>query len=111
MKYLLGIDVGTTSLKAAVFDENAVCVQTITKDYTLEVAGDIVEFPADNYWKLVEEVLDEVTSSHDIYALSIDTQCETLIVTDEAGAPLRTTIVWLDNRAAREADELREKFG
>lgn len=111
MRYLLGIDVGTTSLKAAVFDEKAVCVQTITKDYTLEVAGDVVEFPADNYWKLVEEVLDEVTSAHDIYALSIDTQCETLIVTDEVGAPLRKTIVWLDNRAAREADELREKFG
>ncbi len=111
MRYLLGIDVGTTSLKAAVFDENATCMKTVVKDYTLEVAGDFVEFPADDYWKLVSEVLEEVTAEFDIYAMSIDTQCETLIVTDEEGTPLTKAIVWLDNRAAGQADELRAHFG
>lgn len=111
MKYLLGIDVGTTSLKAAVFDENATCHMTLTKDYTLSVAGDVVEFPAESYWRLVEEVLNEVCASYTVEALSIDTQCETLIVTDENGASLRDAIVWLDNRATAEADDLRECFG
>lgn len=111
MKYLLGVDVGTTSLKAAVFDENANAVKTVTKDYTLNVQGDFVEFPADNYWKLLSEVLDEMTSEFDIYAMSIDTQCETMIVTDEGGTPLCDAIVWLDNRAFSEADELRAHFG
>ena len=32
MKYLLGIDVGTTSLKACAFDENANCVKTVVKE-------------------------------------------------------------------------------
>lgn len=111
MKYLLGVDVGTTSLKAAVFDENANAVKTVTKDYTLKVQGDFVEFPADNYWKLLSEVLEETTSEFDIYAMSIDTQCETMIVTDEEGNPLCDAIVWLDNRAFAEADELRAHFG
>ena len=36
MKYIVGIDIGTTSLKAAVFDEELNCKKTITKDYTLD---------------------------------------------------------------------------
>ena len=110
MKYLLGIDVGTTSLKAAVFDEKAVCKKTITKDYTLETAGDMVELPADEYWKMTSEAIEELSSEFDIYALSIDTQCETMIVTDENGVPLRKAIVWLDNRAAEQADKIRAHF-
>ncbi len=111
MRYLLGIDVGTTSLKAAAFDENANCVKSVTKDYTLEVSGDFVEFPAEDYWKLLSEALAEITAEYEISALSIDTQCETLIVTDADGNPLDKAIVWLDNRAVQQADEIRERFG
>lgn len=111
MKYLLGVDVGTTSLKAVVFDENAVAVKTITKDYTLEVKGDCVEFPAEEYWRIFSEALDEAKQDYTISALAIDTQGETLIVTDEDGNPLAKAIVWLDNRAAAQADAIRAKFG
>lgn len=111
MKYLLGIDIGTTSLKAAVFDENTNQVKTVTKDYTLKVVGDVVEFPADEYWKLVSEVLEEITSEFDIYAMSIDTQCETMIVADENGDPLTDAIVWLDNRAVKQAAQIKAQFG
>ena len=111
MKYLLGIDVGTTSLKAALFDENAVCVKSVTKDYTLETKGDRVEFSADDYVRLAKEAIDEISKEFSIYALAIDTQCETLIVADESGNPLRKAIVWLDNRAAKEAEKIKEHFG
>ena len=46
-----------------------------------------------------------------IAALSVDTQCETLIVTDREGNPLRPAIVWVDNRAAAEAEEIERVFG
>lgn len=111
MKYLLGIDVGTTSLKAALFDENAFCVKSVTKDYTLETKGDMVELEADVYVKLAKEVIDEISQDFTIYALSIDTQCETMILTDECGKPLRKAIVWLDNRAVKEAKKIKERFG
>ena len=111
MKYLLGIDVGTTSLKAALFDENALCVKSVTKDYTLSVSGDLVEFDAESYWTLAKEAIDEISAEFPVYALAIDTQCETLIVTDEDAKPLRQAIVWLDNRATKEADAIKEHFG
>lgn len=111
MKYLLGVDVGTTSLKAVVFDEDAVPVKSITKDYTLEAKGDLVEFDAEDYWRIFSEALSEARAEYPIFALAIDTQCETMIVTDEAGCPLRKAIVWLDNRAAAQANTIRDHFG
>ena len=111
MRNLLGIDVGTTSIKASVYDEGANLKKTLTRDYVLNVKGDFVEFPADNYWDMVSDIIDEVMSEFDIYALSIDTQCETLILTDEGGVPLADAIVWLDNRAVSQAEKIKARFG
>ncbi len=111
MKYLLGADIGTTSLKAAVFDQNGNLLKSVTKDYTLIVEGDTVEFPADDYFNLFKEAYDELKAQYDISALAIDTQCETLIVTDESGIPLTNAIVWLDNRATKQAEEIKAHFG
>ncbi len=111
MKYLLGVDVGTTSLKAVVFDENATPVKSITKDYTLISKGETVEFPAEDYWKIFKEALDEARVDFKIEALAIDTQCETMILTDGEGKPLTNAIVWLDNRAAAQAEKISEHFG
>ena len=111
MKYLLGADIGTTSLKAAVFDTDGNLIKSTTKDYTLKVSGDFVEFPADEYVRLFLEAYEEVTKGITVSAFSIDTQCETLIVTDGAGNPLADAIVWLDNRAAKQAEEIKARFG
>ncbi|MBO4853730.1 MAG: hypothetical protein J5482_01100 [Oscillospiraceae bacterium] len=111
MRYLLGVDVGTSALKAVLFDENGATVCSVTKEYTLHVSGDVVEYPAEGYWRLFKEALDEIRADYPVYALSIDTQCETMIVTDASGKPLCNAIVWLDNRAAAQAEELRARFG
>ncbi len=111
MKYLLGVDIGTTSLKAGVFDENAKPVKSVTKDYTLEVHDDFVEFPAEKYWELFSEAVDELAAEFDISAMSVDTQCETFIITDADGVPLSNGVVWLDNRATKQAEELSKRFG
>lgn len=111
MKYVIGADVGTTSLKAVLFDEALNPLKTVMKDYTLNTSGDYVEFPAEEYWRLFSEAYEELSAGYEIAALSIDTQCETLIVTDESGRPLTDAIVWLDNRASAQADEIKAHFG
>ena len=111
MKYLAGADIGTTSLKIAVFDTDGKMINSVTKDYTLLVSGDTVEFPADEYVTLFKSAYDEVTKGIEVSAFAIDTQCETLIVADEAGNPLYNAIVWLDNRAAKQAEEIKAHFG
>ena len=111
MKYLVGADIGTTSLKIAVFDTDGKMVKSISRDYTLKVSGDTVEFPADEYVSLFKSAYDEATEGIAVTAFSVDTQCETLIVADEDGTPLMDAIVWLDNRAAKQADHIKAHFG
>ena len=109
--YLMGVDVGTSAIKAAVFDENGEQIASSTVDYTLNTKGKFVEFDAEQYWVLFQKGMNEVAGNLTISALSIDTQCETLILTDEYGNPTRNAIVWLDNRATEEAKEIENMFG
>lgn len=106
---LMGIDVGTTSVKTAVFNEKLEMVSDSNIDYTLETRGDIVEFEAENYWNIVKKEIDSLDLK--VEGVSLDTQCETLILTDENGNPVRKAIVWLDNRATKEAEQIESHFG
>ncbi len=107
----LGVDYGTTSVKAVLFDDKFNTLSSVTEDYTLKTKGNIVEFEAEKYWDIFQKSLSEVQKISSVDALSIDTQCETLILTDEHGTPVRDAIVWLDNRATEEAKIIEEKFG
>lgn len=106
---LMGIDVGTTSIKAAVFNEKLEQIYSNSIDYIIESHDDIVEFDGEKYWEFIKDELDNLKV--DVSALSIDTQCETLILTDDEGTPVRKAIVWLDNRAEKEARIIEEHFG
>ena len=108
---LLGIDFGTTSVKAVLFDDKLNELCSYTEDYTVKTSGNIVELEAEKYWELLKNALANIRKENTIDALSIDTQCETLILTDENGNPVRDAIVWLDNRAEEEAREIEAHFG
>lgn len=107
----MGIDIGTTSVKTAVFNETLEEKITLTADYTLDSHGDIVEFDGESYWTIVKGEIEKVKREIGIDALAVDTQCETLILTDADGNPVRPAIVWLDNRAVEEAEIIEKHFG
>ena len=108
---LLGIDIGTTSVKTAAFNDSLEMKCSLTADYTLNSHGDTVEFDAESYWEIVKGEIEKVKKELSIDALAVDTQCETLILTDENGTPVRPAIVWLDNRAVGEAEIIEKHFG
>jgi len=109
--YLLGVDIGTTSMKAAVYDEKGNEKGSVHLEYTLNSKGDFVEFPAEEYWNMFQKAYNTLSEGIQIDALSVDTQCETLILADKDGTPLCDAIVWLDNRATKEAEEIESVFG
>lgn len=110
MKYLLGADFGTTSLKMCLFDENGNLIVSESAQYNLITEGEFVEFPTEEFFSVFISVLDRITDKYPVYAMSIDTQGETLIVLDKDNKPLTNAIIWLDNRAAKQAKEIEEKF-
>lgn len=111
MKYTMGIDIGTTSLKGCVFDENGVEVACSQKAYTLITEGEYVEFPPEEYFRLFDEAYNELASQYKFDSFAIDTQGETIIFLDKDGQPLMNAIVWLDNRADKEAKAIEKHFG
>jgi len=113
-KKYLGLDIGTTSIKAAVFTKDGKRLALRSVDYVLDTdsATGYIEFEAEKYVEMCKQVIEELTEEcGKIEALSIDTQGETLILTDDNGAPLYPAIVWLDNRAVEEADKIKAHFG
>ena len=90
MKRYLGLDIGTTSLKAAVFDEAGKRLGLRRVDYTLDTDAEAgyIEFDPESYVTMCKSVIDELSlECGEIAALSIDTQGETLILADEEGRP------------------------
>lgn len=115
-KYILSLDLGTTAIKVALVDSTGTLVKTSTQEYKLLTPDTwSVELPAEKYWDAftqgVKNVLEESEiNPEQIQSLGISAQGETLFLLDSKGKPLRNAIVWMDNRAQKESDELNKEF-
>ncbi|MED3724856.1 FGGY-family carbohydrate kinase [Priestia filamentosa] len=117
MKYVIGVDIGTTAIKAAVFDSNGQECGSRTEEYTLITPStSIVELDAESYVETFSSVVKSVIKSsgvdiNDIVSLGMSAQGETLVCLNQDGAPLRRAIVWMDNRAVEEAEFIEKNLG
>ncbi len=108
----LGIDLGTTSVKAAVFSEDGKRLALRSVEYTLDAgAAGFLEFPAMRYADICRELIDSLAAEYKIEALAVDSQGETMIMADKDGKPLYPAVNWMDTRATNEAKLIEEKFG
>lgn len=112
----LGIDAGTTSLKAGLFDERGNARAIVNEEYALVTpAADQAELDPEEYWRAcvngVRRVLARANASRDeIVGIGVSSQGETTIAVDAHGRALRRALVWLDNRATDQAREIAERF-
>jgi D-xylulose kinase len=117
MPSILAFDLGTTALKCALHDLNGNVIAKAAEEYQLITPdADSVEMEVETYWQAFKSTVAKVLKESsvnpaDIKALGISAQGETLILVDKEGKPLRRAIVWLDNRAQNEADDLGNIFG
>lgn len=108
----IGIDLGTTSIKAAVFDESGRRLALRSVEYRLDAgSGGFIEFAAERYANICLELIDSLATEFPVTALAVDSQGETMILTDADGKPLCPAINWMDTRAVKEANLIENKFG
>src|SRR5688500_14767648 len=122
MKYLLGIDQGTTQTTAVVVDENGSFVEkhSVPLPARFPRPGWVEQDPYD-ILRTVKEAVAPLIEKYDIAAVGFDNQGETFVVWDkDTGQPLTPAIVWQDTRgesvcqalASRvDPDQLRQKTG
>jgi len=116
MEYLLAIDAGTTSIKTAIFSMMGKCLGVERMEYKLDTpSAEIAELDALVYWqscvKNIRTLLANLAIQGDeIKAVCISSQGETLITLDQAGKAIYPAIVWVDNRAEKQAQELARQF-
>jgi len=111
-EYVLGIDAGTESIRAAVFDVTGKCIGFgISENRTIHrFPGWAEQDPKEWEKSLVEAIrkaLDD--SSVDpklIRGVCVDGTSCTVVFIDEKGEPVRPAIMWMDVRAYKEADEI-----
>jgi D-ribulokinase len=118
--YFLGIDVGTGSARAGVFTERGALLASAKRPITIwHEAGDIVEQSSGQIWKAVcdsarEAVAIAAIPISDIAGIGFDATCSLVVVKPDgapvavgpSGDPDRNIIVWMDHRAAGEAEEI-----
>ena len=114
-KLILGIDLGTTSIKTGVYTEKGVKLAEALREYSLITEGDFVEVACDTYWSSLSACLSELRETleqqfNDICCIGFSVQGETLCLLDEHGEPVMNAIVWMDNRAEKQAEELKKVF-
>ena len=114
MEYIITLDVGTTAMKACLFDCNLNLLASSNKEYNLYTPHpNIVELDPEQYWEgaksSIRELLDEYhIISGKVEVITITTQGDTLIPVNNRGEALYNAIVWLDNRAVQETAIIRD---
>jgi len=117
MRYLIGIDLGTSATKTVLFDEEGGIVASASQEYPLYQPqnGWAEQKPED--WKdaalntIAKVVKESGVDKEAIKGLGISGQMHGLVMLDEAGEVIRPSIIWCDQRTAKECEEITEKVG
>ncbi len=114
-RYLLGIDIGTSGTKTALFDTAGKTVASHTAEYPLyQPQNGWAEQDPEDWWKASAEGLRAVTAGIDaaeIAGIGLSGQMHGLVLLDKNDAVLRRSIIWCDQRTAAECAEITETVG
>jgi D-ribulokinase len=115
--YFIGIDVGTGSARAGVFDAAGRMVASAKADIRLwREAGDIAEQSSEDIWRAVCSSVRSAVSTAgvapgSVAGIGFDATCSLVVLGDggqsvtvsASGSPDRNIIVWMDHRAIDQA--------
>lgn len=110
----IGIDIGTTGVKAIAVQDNGTIVFESSRGHDLisPKAGFAEEDPG-TWWANIERLLSDISQNVDtsrVSGIAFSGMVPTLILVDDDGNAIRNSIQQNDARATREIDELRQSL-
>src|SRR4051812_6436376 len=116
--YVIGVDVGTGSARAGLFDRDGNLLASHTHPIEMwRPRPDFVEQSSEDIWRAIcittRSVLEAAcVAAADVAGISFDATCSLVVLdrqdrpltVDAEGDPQRNVIVWMDHRALSETD-------
>ena len=113
MRYLIGVDIGTSGTKTVLFDENGNKIRSKTVEYPMyQPKNGWAEQDPEDWYNAVYETLKDVSEGIDgICGIGLSGQMHGLVMLDKDGKVIRPSIIWCDQRTGKECDEITELVG
>lgn len=119
-RYFIGVDVGTRSARAGVFNETGASLATANHDIALHLGpGDRAEQSSSEIWQAVcfsvrTAVRDAGIFAGDVAGIGFDATCSLVVLGEgasslpigDSGDDKRNIIVWMDHRALNQAERI-----
>jgi xylulokinase len=102
---LLGLDLGTGSLKALVLNENGQVIAEASRAYTVHAPQPgWAESNPNDWWNAAQEATLELGHGNEITAIGFSGQMHGVVLSDTKGQALRKAILWADGRSGNELE-------
>lgn len=117
MQTLLGIDIGTSACKAALFDEDGRVLAAKSQAYPVNYPGPgMVEQDPEEWYRAVCRAVKALFEDGrhrpgDVAGVGIDGQSWSAIPVDASGKVLRDTPIWMDTRAQKLCGRINARMG
>lgn len=112
MRYLLGIDIGTSSAKSLLMGEDGTPVGTAQRAYDIMKENEqYAEQDMEQLWQAAADTVAELVSrfpeaSRNIAGIGFSGQMHGLVMVGSDGRPVRPAIIWADQRSQTSIDEI-----
>ncbi|HEX7222440.1 MAG TPA: FGGY family carbohydrate kinase [Candidatus Limnocylindrales bacterium] len=111
--YAIGCDVGSQSLKGVLIAPDGSVAALAAASYPVDYPRDVWAEQDPRRWEaaladvVARLVAEGGIAAADVGAIGLATQVDGVVAVDADDEPLRPAIIWMDRRAARQADALR----
>ena len=117
-RYVIGIDIGSTTLKAVFYDckEHRIVTTQTEEIFTVDTGNtDDIEYKASEWWDFFKNIIkkgfEAGVASEQIAAICLGGWTVMAFMVDENGEPLNNPVHYNDLRHMAEVEELEELFG
>lgn len=117
MKYVIGIDLGTSSLKTILFDQKGNKIAAASQEYPMsQPQNGWAEQNPEDWFQAAVKTLRQIAaeskiSKESIVSIGISGQMHGLVMLNREGKVLRPCILWCDQRTESECQELTNLVG
>lgn len=117
LQYTLGLDIGTSAVKALLMDQNGEIAAENSESYPLSTPnpGWAEQNPAD-WWQASQKVIKDLIAENEIEAekikaISFSGQMHSSVFLDQKMEVIRPAILWSDTRTSKECREIEKRVG